>query len=590
MADAQNPQMKDSIAESIIKNASVGMAPQSIEQLISSIGLMGERAMLVGAELDNVNNVFKEMSEKKLGMVDKALNQKFIKSLEMANKALGKNADATTKYYLKTLEYDKKMEVLHAKEIEIKNKGLMNTLFGAQTFAIQMQQTMSKFSAEVFGKDAALTRELASEDGLFNSLVAAGGMAASIAIGLKFALEKYTYVYERTEDLGDSWIRTGAAWEQANLGGQAKANLLIDTANVFYSQGVIVQEQASKYYAEAINAHVDILGRELTARRKQTMESQNIITNTMQLTSAFHYASMIMGGSITEIAEIGLAYRSLGTPEEIGALATGINKLSQSTGFATDLFIDALGAVGDKMRGTGYSLGQSLRWLAPMMESAKQFGTTSGLGKDAMGMIIKSITGMAGNVDMNKYMAISGGGGSFEQRYMSAGGTNPIQQLQTISSRLVKEASKSGHLDRSKLDIMGQDFGLFKNLPNPEIRTKAMEYLAQLEPAKVKGFEKMSPQEQARAILKTGTEDERKMLSNAIEQQGGRDITAQIQGQLDKILPLMLGGVMGIFKNTARTKEMQEKANASYDAVMAVTTVKDKSTSKKIYASINVGS
>jgi len=558
----------EQIARSIREKAYFGEAPQKIEQLVNALGILGENAEATMDQVNNLQGTFKNLAEKELGIVDSEINRKFVKNLQKVITMTNAVGDATAKNFLKQKEFAARMQILEENIIKTKEKGLTQNLFGLQTFNLQTQKVMADMAAKVFGKDSSIARTMASEDSdLAQSLVALGGTIGGVALALKFAAERASFVALRTEDLGNAWATSGAQYEQMQM--KIGERLVYQTAiaNVFYDMvGVgnrlgFTQEQVSKLMSTAAENNIVVMARQMTAQKNMVMSGFNVIKNTQELTLAYSKAATILynnGQNIAPLIKMGLAYGKVITPSEISALSTGLSSLSQQTTFSADIFINALSVVGEKLRGTGYSLGDSLRWVVPMMQNTVRFGKELGWTQDTMSKIVNSIVTMAGNVDTVQYMALGNLRGDFSDAYMKAGVTNPFQQLSTMARRLTSEAGG----DMAKLDIMSKNFGMFSNLSNPKLRTQAMQFMAQLSPESAKAMQGKSFEEQARIMLKTSTTEEQNQLAMALEQNAGRDIMAQIMDKLNKWIPTLISGIAAIQYNTANSKDTAMKEDA----------------------------
>jgi len=581
----------EQIARSIREKAYFGEAPQKIEQLVNALGILGENAEATMGQVNNLQSTFKNMAEKELGIVDSEINKKFVKNLQKVITMTNAVGDATAKNFLKQKEFAARMQILEENIIKTKEKGLTQNLFGLQTFNLQMQKTMSDMAAKVFGKDSSIARTMASEDSdLAQSLVALGGTIGGVALALKFAAERASFVALRTEDLGDAWATSGAQYEQMQM--KIGERLVYQTAiaNVFYDMvGAgnrlgFTQEQVSKLMSTAAENNIVVMARQMTAQKDMVMSGFNVIKNTQELTLAYSKAATILynnGQNIAPLIKMGLAYGKVITPSEISALSTGLSSLSQQTTFSADIFINALSVVGEKLRGTGYSLGDSLRWVVPMMQNTVRFGKELGWTQDTMSKIVNSIVTMAGNVDTVQYMALGNLRGDFSDAYMKAGVTNPFQQLSTMARRLTSEAGG----DMAKLDIMSKNFGMFSNLSNPKLRTQAMQFMAQLSPESAKAMQGKSFEDQARLMLKTSTAEEQNQLAMALEQNAGRDIMGQIMDKLNKWIPTLISGIAAIQYNTANSNDTAMKEDARRTREEADKMNKNISNSNKIYSS-----
>ena len=589
MADVEKDM--EQIARSIREKAYFGEAPQKIEQLVNALGILGENAEATMGQVNNLQSTFKNMAEKELGIVDSEINKKFVKNLQKVITMTNAVGDATAKNFLKQKEFAARMQILEENIIKTKEKGLTQNLFGLQTFNLQMQKTMSDMAAKVFGKDSSIARTMASEDSdLAQSLVALGGTIGGVALALKFAAERASFVALRTEDLGDAWATSGAQYEQMQM--KIGERLVYQTAiaNVFYDMvGAgnrlgFTQEQVSKLMSTAAENNIVVMARQMTAQKDMVMSGFNVIKNTQELTLAYSKAATILynnGQNIAPLIKMGLAYGKVITPSEISALSTGLSSLSQQTTFSADIFINALSVVGEKLRGTGYSLGDSLRWVVPMMQNTVRFGKELGWTQDTMSKIVNSIVTMAGNVDTVQYMALGNLRGDFSDAYMKAGVTNPFQQLSTMARRLTSEAGG----DMAKLDIMSKNFGMFSNLSNPKLRTQAMQFMAQLSPESAKAMQGKSFEDQARLMLKTSTAEEQNQLAMALEQNAGRDIMGQIMDKLNKWIPTLISGIAAIQYNTANSNDTAMKEDARRTREEADKMNKNISNSNKIYSS-----
>jgi hypothetical protein len=581
----------EQIARSIREKAYFGEAPQKIEQLVNALGILGENAEATMDQVNNLQGTFKNLAEKELGIVDSEINRKFVKNLQKVITMTNAVGDATAKNFLKQKEFAARMQILEENIIKTKEKGLTQNLFGLQTFNLQTQKVMADMAAKVFGKDSSIARTMASEDSdLAQSLVALGGTIGGVALALKFAAERASFVALRTEDLGNAWATSGAQYEQMQM--KIGERLVYQTAiaNVFYDMvGAgnrlgFTQEQVSKLMSTAAENNIVVMARQMTAQKDMVMSGFNVIKNTQELTLAYSKAATILynnGQNIAPLIKMGLAYGKVITPSEISALSTGLSSLSQQTTFSADIFINALSVVGEKLRGTGYSLGDSLRWVVPMMQNTVRFGKELGWTQDTMSKIVNSIVTMAGNVDTVQYMALGNLRGDFSDAYMKAGVTNPFQQLSTMARRLTSEAGG----DMAKLDIMSKNFGMFSNLSNPKLRTQAMQFMAQLSPESAKAMQGKSFEDQARLMLKTSTAEEQNQLAMALEQNAGRDIMGQIMDKLNKWIPTLISGIAAIQYNTANSNDTAMKEDARRTREEADKMNKNISNSNKIYSS-----
>lgn len=566
MADVEKDM--EQIARSIREKAYLGEAPQKINQLVNALGILGENAKATEEQVNNLQGTFRNMAEQELGLVDQEINRKFVKNLQKVITMTNAVGDSVTKNFLKQKEFTARMQILEENIIKTKEKGLTQNLFGLQTFNLQMQKTMADMASKVFGKDSSIARTLASEDSdMAQSLVALGGTIGGVALALKFAAERASFVALRTEDLGDAWATSGAQYEQMQM--KIGERLVYQTAiaNVFYdmigegNRLGFTQEQVSKLMSTAAENNMVVMGKQMTAQKGMVMSGYNVIKNTQELALSYSKAATMIyndGQKIAPLIKMGLAYGKAITPSEMGALSTGLSNLAGTTSFSAGVFVNALSVVGEKLRGTGYSLGDSLRWVVPMMQNTVKFGEKLGWTQDTMGKIIDSIVTMAGNVDQIQYMALGNIKGDFSSAYMKAGAANPYQQLATMSRRLISEAGG----DMAKLDIMSKGFGMFSNLPNPEIRTQAMKFMSQLSPESAKAMSGKSFEEQARMMLKTGTAEEQNQLAMALEQNAGRDIMAQLMDKLNKWIPTLISGIAAIQYNTANSKDTAMKEDA----------------------------